>query len=90
MSKALKRFVLRFGFGIECVVFIWFLAKSLNSIYGMQSDNRKLELEIASLNKIVCGKQSQIEQWNSDSFYREQIARENLQMANAKDEIYYV
>jgi cell division protein FtsB len=90
MNKAAKRLVLRLAFGAECLAFALFFIKSLDSINNMKLVNVALEKDIECLSKDIASVQQQVDEWNSDSFYKEQLAREKLQMANAKDEIYYV
>lgn len=43
-----------------------------------------------TLNEQILELTQQIEAWNTDPFYKEKIAREQLQLARPNDEIYFV
>lgn len=90
MNVALKKLVLRLLFSAECFAFTLFFVKSLDAINKMKLTNLELSKDIECLSKDVANTQKQINDWETDPFYKEQLAREKLQMAHAKDEIYYV
>lgn len=90
MSKAFKRVIIRLAFGVEILVFALFFVKSIDSINKMRLVNLTLSKEVNNLKFVVDEIKQKVDEWNSDTFYKEQIAREKLQMANSKDEIYYI
>ncbi|OGB97417.1 hypothetical protein A3F06_02860 [candidate division TM6 bacterium RIFCSPHIGHO2_12_FULL_36_22] len=92
-SKDLKKKFLRVFLGIEIVVFgltYFWGAHGLQALVNMNQNNIKLEAKIADMQREVAGLESQIEEWHIHPFYREEIAREKLQMAKKDDTIYFI
>jgi cell division protein FtsB len=59
-------------------------------VYKLCAENSKLEQEIAVLNKDICAIENEKLIWNADPFYKEKVAREQLQMARKDDEIFFI
>lgn len=92
-SKALKKKFLRVFFVIEILVFgmtYFWGAHGIKALMNVQASNIKLQQKIESTQKEISELQYQIEQWHIHPFYREQIAREKLQMARKDDVIYFI
>lgn len=62
----------------------------LASIRDKQLENKRLahstELLVEEIKKL----ENETQQWEQNPFYREKVAREQLQMARPTDEVYYV
>ena len=61
--------------------------QSLHKQRGIVVDLKK---NITHLNDEVAHLQQEINVWQSDDFYKEKIAREQLQMARKGDELFYI
>jgi len=62
----------------------WLVLETVkHEISGVTEQVQKQSQEVAQRTK-------EIEEWSGDSFYKEKIAREQLQMARTEDEIFYV
>jgi len=91
--KTFKRTMLRVFFGLEVCVFVGvylFGPSGLQTMLRLENENTQLDNEVASLQKEVFVWEEKIAVWQSDDFYKEEIARKQLQMARGGDEIYYV
>lgn len=62
----------------------------LPKLYKIQEENRQLEQEIVLLNKEISELNNETLIWNRDPFYKEKVAREQLQMARESDEIFFI
>lgn len=90
MSKQIKKLSLRFAFGVELILCLLFFAKSFKGINDMKTENLELVNKLDQAKKSVASLEQEIDEWNSDIFYKEQLAREKLQMADPNEEIYYI
>ena len=91
--KEFKRSALRVFFCIEILVFVgiyFFGVHGIQALMRLQEENVCLEREIVALKAGVAELESDIHVWNSQPFYKEKIAREQLQMARSGDTVYYV
>jgi len=89
--KELKRLIIRIGLGLEILVFtLYYLFgnQGVLTIMSVGSQIHAIEKEIVALNVEVMSLQRQIVLQKTCPFYKEKIAREQLQMARADDEIY--
>lgn len=89
--KEFKRIVLRIGFGLEILIFtLYYLFgnQGIVSIMSVSSQIQAIEKEIVALNAELLTLQRQIVLQKTCPFYKEKIAREQLQMARADEEIY--
>lgn len=87
----IKRIVLRLFLLLEVVVFghiYLFGNNGLHSLTKLKQETKLFEQEIHQLAEEVESLEVEIEKWNSNDFYKEKIAREQLQMARKNDEIY--
>ena len=90
--KEIKRKLLRIFFVLEIVVFTgayFFAPQGLCAINRLKQENEQVVVEINDLRAEIAILENTIAQWHSCSFYKEKIAREQLQMARKGDRIYY-
>ena len=59
-------------------------------VHKLCDENQKLEKEIALLNQEITAIEHEKIAWNTDPYYKEKVAREQLQMAHEKDEIFFI
>jgi len=91
--KIYKRTILRLFFAVEIVIFVsvyLFGGNGLQYLTRLKSENNSLYFEIVSLKKDITELEKQIEDWQSNDFYKEKYARERLQMAKKGEMIYFV
>jgi len=91
--KRVKRTLLRLFFGLEVCVFVGvylFGPSGLQSIVRLERENKQLDQEIEQLQARVAVAEQKLTVWQSDDFYKEKIAREQLQMARKGDEVFYL
>lgn len=87
----IKRVVLRLFLLLEVVVFGYiylFGNNGLHALTKLKQETVLFEQEVDQLAREVTSLEDEIETWESDDFYKEKIAREQLQMARKNDEIY--
>jgi cell division protein FtsB len=88
-----KRILLRIFLAGEIVFFVTMYVTSpegLASIENKKIENKQLASHIKTLTKEINKLEDEINDWENNSFYREKVAREQLQMARPTDEVYYV
>lgn len=88
-----KRHMLRIFFMFEIVIFVgiyFFSAQGLRVLQGMQTENEQVYEEITYLKDEIAVLEEQVADWEHNSFYKEKIAREELQMAKKGDEVYFL
>ena len=64
-----------------------------NGIQALQQQKNVVEdlkKDIIELNKEVEQLEKEIYAWNTNDFYKEKVAREQLQMARKGDELFYI
>jgi len=91
--KVLKRRFLRIVFSLELLMFagIYMMGPhGRQALQKIEQENMRLGDDIALLQHDVHELEFSIAQWHESSFYKEKIAREQLQMARAGDQIYYI
>lgn len=77
----------------ECVCFLVVYYAGTDGILTMWSArqiNEDKERALCMLKNEVDDLKKQLHQWDSDIFYKEKVAREQLQMARSGDTIYYL
>lgn len=87
----MKKGLLRLFFTAEIIIFSWFYyygSRGVCSVQGLDQENCQLTQNIAELKQEIEEVDYQIIAWNSDPYFKEKIAREQLQMAYSFDEIY--
>ena len=89
MNKQLKKIIVKLAFIIEVAFCGFFFSKNFMQIYSMKNVNLALQKEVKKLNFDVDNLQGKVDEWNADDFYKEQQAREHLQLARSNEEIYY-
>ncbi len=85
--------VLRKLLVVEVVIFVGYYlfgAHGLQAIKGIKRENSTLEGSIVQLQQEIASLERDIVQWDTNLFYKEKIAREQLQLAREGDEIYYI
>ena len=88
-----KRHMLRMFFIFEIVIFIgiyFFSAQGLRVLQGMQKENEQVYEKISYLKDEIAVLESDVAEWENNTFYKEKIAREELQMAKEGDEVYFL
>jgi cell division protein FtsB len=89
--KEIKRRMLRVFLLAEVVGLTgWYLVgtNGLQALRQGEKQNRQLLAEIDELNNEVTALKQELEERERDSFYKEKIARQELQMAKEGEEIY--
>lgn len=87
-----KQLLLRVFFGAELLVFAgiyMFGPHGVKCLWHMKQENKQLEVEVAVLGTEIAVLEQKIVQWNTNPFYKEKFAREQLQMAKKDELIYY-
>lgn len=88
-----KRHFLRFFFVFEIMIFlgIYFLSPhGVRILSNMHKENRYVVDKIEELQKDIQTLEAEVAEWEHNSFYKEKIAREQLQMAKSSDEVYFL
>jgi len=88
-----KRIVLRVFLIGEIVFFVTMYLVSpegLTSVQNKKLENKQLASQIETLTEEIKKLENETQQWEQNPFYREKVAREQLQMARPTDEVYYV
>lgn len=91
--KTFKQTALRVFFALEVVVFTGvylFGPTGLQTVVLLERENGELDRHIEQLLAQVSQCEQQVAACKTDDFYKEKIAREQLQMAREKDEVYLV
>lgn len=88
-----KCIVSRIFLAIEIMVFVavyFFGTDGIAKLSQIQQENVQLEKDIELLKLEIQQIELQVAQWNSDPYYKEKIAREQLQMARADEQIIFI
>lgn len=91
--KITKRMILRIFFAGElvvCAFFYLFGTQGIRTLYRMKRQNNTLANQVAGVRSSVKQLEMQIALWQTNDFYKEKKAREQLQMAHADDIVYYI
>lgn len=86
-----KRMVPRAILAVEIVVFMWmycFGSQGIRAVYAMRTENDLLEVQLAQEHKMLTLLERDVQMWQENSFVKEKLAREQLQMAREDEEIY--
>ncbi len=70
-------------------VYYVFGHQGLLDVKCLECENHALERDIVYLRREIALLEEEIFQWNSDAFFKEKVAREQLQMARANDHVIY-
>ena len=88
-----KKAAMRLFLILEMVAFgyVYIAGKNgMQSLYTHRNIVVDMEKNIMQLNKEVVSLEKEIYVWQTDDFYKEKIAREQLQMARKGDELFYI
>lgn len=91
--KRIKKIIMRTVLGIEFFTFAWLYVygpHGLQMLGRMKHENHILEQHVQTLQDDVRDFENKIVAWNAYPFYKEQVAREQLQMARKDEIIYYI
>jgi len=89
----LKRIFMKVLLLLEMAAFGHIYFFGANGIKVLQNQKRgvaELQKNIVSLNGEVVQLEKEIYAWQTNDFYKEKIAREQLQMARKGDELFYI
>lgn len=89
--KIAKQYVARIILGIEILIFAGFYFFGTNGLYalrGLKKEIKTLDQQVLHLRGEIAHLQSSIALQKKHPFFQEKIAREQLQMARADEEIY--
>ena len=89
----LSRSILYFALTTEVVCFaslFLFGPNGIAKISDLQHQNYTIQAEVEALHVELAELEKQIDDWYENSFLKEKIAREELQMARDGDEIYLI
>jgi len=84
---------------IQILLYIWILIFLIHYTVGpkgimygriLRQTNEQINQEIVSIKKEIGLLQQMIDKWHKIPFFKEQLAREQLQLAYPGDTIYYV
>lgn len=92
MAHAKKMFI-KILFFAEIIVYGHLYLFGSNSITTLQNQKDivlTLKQEITQLQNNIIQLEQEIHTWNNNDFYKEKIAREQLQMARKDDELFYI
>jgi cell division protein FtsB len=93
MNTMAKQTILRSFFVVELVTlsfFYLFGAHGLPIIFQFKKESQQIETEIEKLQKVMNALEKKLNDWHDYSYYKEQIARQQLQMARPDEQIYYL
>ncbi len=91
--KRIKRIALRLFLLGEVVLFGYiylFGNNGLQALNQLKHETNMFEQTVTQLAGEVDALETEIIEWEQNDFYKEKIAREQLQMAHKNDEIYYL
>lgn len=90
---SIQSILIRTCAAVEITFFAGYLlwgAHGVRAIYALQEKNRALDDKIAHVEEEIKQTRSELDDWNTYPFYKEQYAREHLQMARKDDEVYLI
>ena len=89
----IKKIFVRFLLCVEMCVFGYMYLYGKNGLHILQQQKKTLlvlEGEVAQLQKETLLLENDIHVWQTNDFYKEKIAREQLQMARKGDKLFYI
>jgi cell division protein FtsB len=92
MKKILRHLIL-YGMGLEIFIFSWAYIsgpQGMTVIKQMEQKNKKSAEKIAMLKDELSQLTDEITAWQKNPFYKEKMAREQLQLARPDEHIYFV
>ncbi len=91
--KKFKHTLLLSVFAIEICAFVGvyiFGTRGVRALKKLQHENAGLEQEIKRIQAQLQVQKKEVDLWRKHAFYKEKIAREQLQMARKNDQIFLV
>jgi cell division protein FtsB len=91
--KKIYTYLLYALLGVEMIVFAGFFIRGpqgLRTLNDMYVEQESMQAGLAQMTQEVAVLKQDINNWNKHSFHKEKIAREQLQMARADDEVFYL
>lgn len=88
-----KKIVVQLILSVELVTWsAWYYygQKGIAAISAMKGNNAVFEQRLNDLRTKIAIHEHEIDQWDLSTFYKEKIAREQLQMARHNDIIFYL
>lgn len=88
-----KQYVARVFFTAEIFIFAgiyFFGAQGLHAVWQLQHENSKAQQTVSVLQEEVTHLEHELHAWQHHPFYKEKLAREQLQMARPGEQIYYL
>lgn len=85
--------MLRLFFSVEVLMFCGVYSYGKNSIVVLvkqQRENLVLQKQLEEKKQAIAQLEKVINNWESHTFYKEKIAREQLQMVGPQDHVYYI
>jgi len=68
--------------------FYYYGAQGMHAVFVLQKENMGVEQQVLEIKKEIAQLHDEITVWETDSFYKEKLAREQLNMAKSGEEIY--
>ena len=92
MNK-IKRMAFKLFFGLECIMFayqyIWGVHGMID-ISSLEAETEQLQRETTQADAEIAVLQHMRRRWEKSSFLKEKCARQELHMARADEEIFYI
>lgn len=89
----IKKMMLRLFLMAEIVVLSYVYVFGKSGLYALEKSRdeiKKVEQEIVQVKNEIAQLESRVSEWETDDFYKEKFAREQLQMACRDEEIFYI
>jgi cell division protein FtsB len=93
VNQNLEKRLLRIFIACEFLLFAFYYirgANGLNTILQLKQENKKLTQNIDQIKQEISSMKIENENWEKYPWYREQIARQDLQMAYPDEEIFLI
>lgn len=91
--KSPKQIILRTIFALEVVLFTsvyWFGAHGIVALQELQQEHATIVHEMEQYRIEIAALEQEVAAWQTEPFYAEKVAREQLQMARAQEEVYFL
>lgn len=92
MNKKIKKLFIKFIILTELFIFSFtfiFGKNGLLYLINLRQQNHIEEAKLELLKIEIKNLNQKINEWNNDEFYKEKIAREQLQLSKEKEQIYF-
>ena len=93
VELSLKRGMLSLVYCLQLCIFTWtyvYGSQGWCEIWQLQQENNKLSQLVTKAQLDIMNLERELVSWHDQSFYKEKIAREQLQMARKGDELFYI